>query len=83
MIFGAKCWRFGNEISYRLRKPRKRFAVGSASVTRWLKRVERKPSGARRGTLDIAALEQRDYRMPTHTSGQRDWVFGRVRFAMR
>ncbi|MFZ1492229.1 MAG: IS630 transposase-related protein [Candidatus Competibacter denitrificans] len=38
-----------------------RFAVGSASVTRWLKRVERKPSGARRGTLDIAALEQRDY----------------------
>ncbi|MGB4945951.1 MAG: IS630 transposase-related protein [Candidatus Competibacter denitrificans] len=35
-----------------------RFAVGSASVTRWLKRVERKPSGARRGKLDIAALEQ-------------------------
>jgi transposase len=40
-----------------------RFAVGKASVTRWLKRVERKPSGSRRGKLDIAALEQdlRDY----------------------
>ncbi|MBL8252475.1 MAG: transposase [Candidatus Competibacter sp.] len=40
-----------------------RFAVGKASVMRWLKQVERKPSGFRRRKLDLAALEQdlRDY----------------------
>ncbi|WP_246327384.1 IS630 transposase-related protein, partial [Candidatus Competibacter phosphatis] len=40
-----------------------RFAVGKASVMRWLKQVERKPSGFRRRKLDVAALEQdlRDY----------------------
>lgn len=40
-----------------------RFAVGKASVMRWVKRPERKPSGFRRGKLAIDALAQdvRDY----------------------
>lgn len=40
-----------------------RFAVGKASVMRWLKQIERKPSGFRRRKLDLEALEQdlRDY----------------------
>ena len=40
-----------------------RFAVGKASVMRWVKRPERKPSGFRRGKLAIEALAQdvRDY----------------------
>lgn len=40
-----------------------RFAVGKASVMRWLKRIERKPSGFRHRKLDMAALQQdvRDY----------------------
>ncbi len=40
-----------------------RFAVGKASVMRWLKHIERKPSGVRRRKLDMSALEQdlRDY----------------------
>ena len=40
-----------------------RFAVGKASVMRWVKRPERKPSGFRRGKLAIEALahDVRDY----------------------
>ena len=40
-----------------------RFAVGKASVMRWLKRIERKPSGFRKRKLDMEALHQdlRDY----------------------
>ena len=33
-----------------------RFAVGKASVMRWLKRIEHKPSGFRRRKLDVEAL---------------------------
>jgi len=49
-------------------------AVGKASVMRWLKRIERKPSGFRRRKLDLEGLKQdlRDYsRMPISTSGRR------------
>jgi transposase len=35
-----------------------RFAVGKASVMRWLKRLEIKPSGVRHRKLDMAALQQ-------------------------
>jgi len=35
-----------------------RFAVGKASVMRWLKRIERKPSGFRQRKLDMEALKQ-------------------------
>ena len=35
-----------------------RFAVGKASVMRWLTRIERKPSGFRQRKLDMAALQQ-------------------------
>jgi len=35
-----------------------RFAVGKASVMRWLTRIERKPSGFRQRKLDIEALKQ-------------------------
>ena len=35
-----------------------RFDVGKASVTRWLKHIERKPSGFRRRKVDLAVLEQ-------------------------
>ena len=40
-----------------------RFAVGKASVMRWLKRIERKPSGFRRRKLEVEALaaDLRDY----------------------
>ena len=40
-----------------------RFAVGKASVMRWLKRIERKPSGFRQRKLDLEGLKQdlRDY----------------------
>ncbi len=40
-----------------------RFNVGKASVTRWFKRLERKPSGFRRRKIDLRVLEQdiRDY----------------------
>jgi len=40
-----------------------RFAVGKASVMRWLTRIERKPSGFRQRKLDMEALKQdlRDY----------------------
>ena len=40
-----------------------RFAVGKASVMRWLKRIERKPSGFRQRKLDVEALaaDLRDY----------------------
>lgn len=40
-----------------------RFAIGKASVMRWLTHIERKPAGVRRRKLDWAALEQdlRDY----------------------
>ena len=40
-----------------------RFAVGKASVMRWLKRIDRKPSGFRHRKLDMGALQQdlRDY----------------------
>ena len=40
-----------------------RFAVGKASVMRWLGRIERKPSGFRRRKLDVEALaaDRRDY----------------------
>ena len=34
-----------------------RFAVGKASVMRWLKAIERKPPGPREGKLNLAALE--------------------------
>ncbi|MFZ1493342.1 MAG: IS630 transposase-related protein [Candidatus Competibacter denitrificans] len=35
-----------------------RFAVGKASVMRWLTRIERKPSGLRQRKLDMEALKQ-------------------------
>ena len=40
-----------------------RFAVGKASVMRWLKRIERKPSGFGQRELDLEGLKQdlRDY----------------------
>jgi transposase len=36
----------------------KRFDVGKASVMRWLRHIERKPSGFRRRKLDLAVREQ-------------------------
>lgn len=41
----------------------RRFDVGKASVMRWVKHIERKPSGPRRRKLDLLRLEQdiRDY----------------------
>ncbi|MBX3326337.1 MAG: IS630 transposase-related protein [Nitrospira sp.] len=35
-----------------------RFDVGSASVVRWLKNVERQPQGYRRRKIDLEALRQ-------------------------
>ena len=53
-----------------------RFDVGSASVVRWIKHVERKPQGARRRKIDLEALRQDVLTYPDAYQHERAQRFG-------
>ena len=53
-----------------------RVEVGSASVVRWLKHVERKPHGSRRRTIDLEALRQDVREYPAAYQHERAQRFG-------
>ena len=53
-----------------------RFDVGSASVVRWIKNVERKPQGARRRKIDLEALRQDVMDYPDSYQHERAQRFG-------
>ena len=53
-----------------------RFDVGSASVVRWLKNVERKPQGYRRRKIDLEALRKDVIAYPDAYQHERAQRFG-------
>lgn len=53
-----------------------RFDVGSASVVRWLKNVERKPQGYRRRKIDLEALREDVSAYPDAYQHERAQRFG-------
>lgn len=56
--------------------------MGSASVVRWLKNVERKPQGARRRKIDLERLRQDVIAYPSAYQHERAQRFGVVQNAI-
>ncbi len=75
-IHGRKVVAVRNKEGLTIAEAAARFDVGSASVVRWIKNVERKPQGHRRRKIDLEALRKDVLAYPDAYQHERAQRFG-------